>query len=104
MNRLSVWCKYVIRKILSKYRGQLKSVLVSGAGPEITTTSDLDAVLMDLYLDEAAVQQAVVELEHLTQVYQRFEAEPLSHQRELGLIEGKILWILGLKCLVDTPC
>lgn len=80
----------------------MKSVLVSGAGPEITTTSDLDTALMELYLEERAVNQAVAELEHLTEVYKRLEAEPLSHQRELGLIEGKILWIFGLKSLADV--
>ncbi|MCS7226548.1 MAG: hypothetical protein NZ821_06095 [Gloeomargarita sp. SKYB31] len=104
MKKLSVFCKYVIRKILSKYRGQLRSVIVNGAAPEITTVSDLDAVLMELYLDEDAVGQAVTELEHLTDVYKQLEAEPLSHQRELGLIEGKILWIFGLKFLADVAC
>ncbi|WP_448379826.1 hypothetical protein [Gloeomargarita sp.] len=102
MNKLSVFCKYIIRKILSKYRGQLKSVLVPGAEPEISTVCDLDAALVDLYLEEEQVNQAVAELEHLTSVYKQLEAEPLAHQRDLGIIEGKILWILGLKCLVDV--
>ncbi|MEN9218527.1 MAG: hypothetical protein Q6J33_05925 [Gloeomargarita sp. DG_2_bins_126] len=102
MNKLSVFCKYIIRKVLSKYRGQLRSVMVNGAGPEITTVCDLDGVLLDLYLEEDAVNNAVSELEHLTTVYKRLETDQLSHQRELGLIEGKILWIFGLKFLADV--
>ncbi|APB32788.1 hypothetical protein GlitD10_0476 [Gloeomargarita lithophora Alchichica-D10] len=102
MGKLSVFCKYIIRKVLSKYRGQLKSVMVQGASPEISTVCDLDAVLVDLYLDEDAINNAVTELEHLTTVYRRLEGEPLYHQRELGLIEGKVLWILGLKFLAEV--
>jgi hypothetical protein len=102
MNKLSVFCKYIIRKILSKYRGQLKSVLVPGAEPEISTVCDLDAALVELYLEEQAVNEAVRELEHLTAVYRQLEGEPLLHQRDLELIEGKILWILGLKCLTQV--
>lgn len=102
MNSLSVFGKYIIRKILSKYRGRLRSVVIDGASPEISTVCDLDAALADLYLEEDSVKNAIAELEHLTQVYKRLETEPIAHQRELGLIEGKILWILGLKSLVDV--
>lgn len=102
MNKLSVFGKYIIRKVLSKYRGQLRSVVVDGASPEISTVCDLDGVLLDLYLDEDSVKNVIAELEHLTQVYKRLETEPIAHQRELGLIEGKILWILGLKFLADV--
>ncbi|WP_247216181.1 hypothetical protein [Synechococcus sp. C9] len=102
MNSLSVFGKYIIRKILSKYRGRLRSVVIDGASPEISTVCDLDAALADLYLEEDSVKNAVAELEHLTQVYKRLETEPIAHKRELELIEGKILWILGLKSLVDV--
>jgi len=79
MNSLSVFGKYIIRKILSKYRGRLRSVVIDGASPEISTVCDLDAALADLYLEEDSVKNAIAELEHLTQVYKRLETEPIAH-------------------------
>lgn len=97
MVKLSVMCKYVIRKILSRWRFQIHSVLATGAGPTVSTTANLDAALEELYPDGAEAQKYAEELERLSEVHQKAELQKIESSVNLDDVERSILWIFGLQ-------
>lgn len=94
---LSVLAAYVIRKLLQRHAQTLQSVVVSGAGLEITAETDLNAALKELYPDPHEMTVQINELEVLVRTYRELEGRGQGVSSQLRSVEQEIFWILGLK-------
>ena len=99
MTKLLPVTAYTIRRWLRQYQGQLKSVVVEGAGLVADPEADLNTVLESLYLDEEEVRSQVAEIEKLMMTYQLLLKAGAKAQATA--IQDQILWIFGLKRIKD---
>lgn len=96
---LSPGTSYYLRQILSRYHYRLKSVFATNAALEAHCLSDLNVVIMSLYLDDEIALEIINKLENLVKLHQ-----VLKEQGELYLqyqieTEKEMLWLLGFKVL-----
>lgn len=98
--RLSPTASYYIRKLVRQFSNDLKSVVAPGAGLRTDITSDLNAVLNSLYLEDDEIQHVIRRLEDLASFHQALQAQVSSYNNyseQLKNLERQIFWLLGLK-------
>lgn len=90
---LGSFSKYIIKRILRKYKGRIKSICSHGACIVPDQDSEIEEVLQSIYLDPEEVCKQIEALERLTELHQS------ASDKDLERIEAYILHILGIKVL-----
>jgi PAS domain S-box-containing protein len=88
---------YYIRRLLYQNLDRLQSLAAKGAATKADPFCDLNAILESLYIEPAAINATIAELEHLIFSHQTLRLHEIRYRQELKSIEQKIFWFLGLK-------
>jgi hypothetical protein len=97
--RLSILTDYYIRKLIHRYKGRLKTIVVVGASIQADTHTSIDDVLESLYLEPEELGNQVKELELMTRYHQQLEQNSVHDRIRLQELEQQIFWIIGFKVL-----
>ncbi|NJK53691.1 MAG: hypothetical protein HC936_14405 [Leptolyngbyaceae cyanobacterium SU_3_3] len=101
--QLSPTIAYYIRKLLHLHLGHLRSVVIPGAALLADDFSNLDQVIVSLYLETQEINSIVHQLEQLTLSHEAISAQGARYLPEAKKIEEKIILAIGLQTSAHFP-
>lgn len=86
-----------VGKLLRQNFDRLQYIVAPGVGIQADPFSDINAVIVSLYLESKTIESTVLELERLVFSHQILNNQAAIHRKELANIAQQIFWLLGFK-------